>query len=109
MAWDPHSPKVDVILCSDQLILARVETSDHRTFHISVVYGQNHMVGRRSLWTDMRFGSGGIGDGPWIQLGDFNVVRRSDERLVGFDSSAACEFNDCLAHIGMDDMPSKGY
>lgn len=57
----------------------------------------------------MRFVSGGIGDGPWIQLGDFNVVRRSDERLVGFDSSAACEFNDCLAHIGMDDMPYKGY
>lgn len=49
VAWDPHSLKVVVIFCSDQLILARVETSDHRTFHISVVYGQNHMVGRRSL------------------------------------------------------------
>ncbi|KAG5543053.1 hypothetical protein RHGRI_015966 [Rhododendron griersonianum] len=46
---------------------------------------------------------------PWIQLGDFNVVRVSTEQLIGFDNSAAAEFNDCLLHIAQDDMPSKGF
>lgn len=44
-----------------------------------------------------------IEDAPWLQLGDFNVVRRLSEWLVGFDNSASLEFNSCL-----DDMPFEG-
>lgn len=44
-----------------------------------------------------------------IQLGDFNTVRVAPERLVGFDSTAALEFNECLSDIEHDDLPSKGF
>lgn len=86
-----------------------METGDLRSFHLSVVCGQNHTSERRSLWADMGFVCSSIGDGPWIQLGDFNVVRKPEERLVGFNATAALEFNDCQGLVGLDGMPSKGY
>lgn len=49
-----------------------------------------------------------IGDVPWLQFGDFNVVRQMSERLVGFDSNFALEFNSCLDDIEMEDMTFKG-
>ncbi|KAG5536987.1 hypothetical protein RHGRI_024426 [Rhododendron griersonianum] len=66
------------------------------------------MVDRRVLWADMKSLAPAIGDAPWLQLGDLNVVRRLLERLVGFDNSASLEFNSCLDDICMDDMPFKG-
>ncbi|KAH7859435.1 hypothetical protein Vadar_001105 [Vaccinium darrowii] len=49
------------------------------------------------------------GNRAWIQMGDFNSVRLTSERLVGFDAKAADEFNDCLTYISQDDLPSKGF
>lgn len=45
----------------------------------------------------------------WILLGDFNTVRLSSERLVGFDSQAASDLNQCLVDIAQDDLPPKGF
>lgn len=41
----------------------------------------------------MRFLHSTIGDLPWVQMGDFNVVLRSSERVGHFDAS---EFRNCL-------------
>ncbi|KAI8558971.1 hypothetical protein RHMOL_Rhmol04G0137800 [Rhododendron molle] len=49
-----------------------------------------------------------VGNDPWLQLGDFNVVRKTNERLEGFDT-ASTEFIDCLASLEMDDMLAKGF
>lgn len=46
---------------------------------------------------------------PRLQMGDFNTVRLSSERLLGFDSLAASEFNQCLSDICQDDLPIKGF
>lgn len=56
----------------------------------------------------MRYVHSIIGDTPWLQFGDFNVVRQMSERLVGFDCNSALEFNYRLDCIEMDDMPFKG-
>lgn len=50
-----------------------------------------------------------IGVNPWIQLGDFNVVQRPNERLMGFDQAAAYDFNDYLESLNIEDMPSRGF
>lgn len=50
-----------------------------------------------------------IGSSTWTLLGDFNVVRRPSKRMVGFDMSAAFDFNSCLEDINMQDMLTKGY
>ncbi|KAF7139592.1 hypothetical protein RHSIM_Rhsim07G0073000 [Rhododendron simsii] len=53
------------------------------------------LIDRRVLWADMKSLAPVIGDTPWLQLGEFNVVRRLSEWLVGFDNSASLEFNSC--------------
>ncbi|KAG5544078.1 hypothetical protein RHGRI_016730 [Rhododendron griersonianum] len=108
LAWDAQLFKVDVIFSSSQLIVVKVLNVDQLIFYISCVYGHNLMVDRRVLWADMKSLAPAIGDAPWLQLGDLNVVRRLLERLVGFDNSASLEFNSCLDDICMDDMPFKG-
>lgn len=52
----------------------------------------------------MRFLFSTVGDCPWVQLGDFNMVRTVLDRLEGFDSMAADEFNNYIADIEMEDM-----
>ncbi|KAH7834537.1 hypothetical protein Vadar_017123 [Vaccinium darrowii] len=81
----------------------------HKAFHLSTVYGFNQSSERRSLWSDMKSLRAGIGGRAWMQLGDFNVVRKPSERLEGFDSTAAAEFNSCIDFLNMDDMPTKGF
>ncbi|KAI8527740.1 hypothetical protein RHMOL_Rhmol12G0097800 [Rhododendron molle] len=108
VAWNPQVLQVDLVFSSSQLIVVKVLPEDQKLFYVSYVYGQNNMMQRRRLWDNMRVLLPIIGDAPWIQLGDFNVVRKMTERLVGFDANAAMEFNACLDTIGMDDMPFKG-
>ncbi|KAH7843849.1 hypothetical protein Vadar_021345 [Vaccinium darrowii] len=108
VAWDGRLLKEAFIHSSSQLMVAKVITEDGSLFFVSFVYGQNLLVERRALWEEMKQISSVVGDNPWIQLGDFNVVRKRFERLVGFDNNVAMDFNDCLDIIGMDDMPFKG-
>lgn len=82
---------------------------DLSSIFLSMVYGLNQALSRRNLWADMRYLGTIIGDNPWIQLGDFNVVRRPNERLTGFDQAATYDFNDCLESLNMEDMPSRGF
>ncbi|KAH7866733.1 hypothetical protein Vadar_024219 [Vaccinium darrowii] len=109
IAWDAQTLQVSLTHSSSQLIVVKVLSQDQRLFYVSFVYGQNLMVERKNLWVAMKTLFPIIGDVPWIQLGDFNVVRRMSERLDGFDTNAATEFNECLDYIGMDDMPFKGF
>lgn len=46
---------------------------------------------------------------PWIQLGDFNVVRKSSERNGDLDLVATEDLNRCLLDINTEDLLSKGY
>ncbi|KAH7866546.1 hypothetical protein Vadar_021863 [Vaccinium darrowii] len=83
VAWDGLLLKVAFIHSSSQLMVAKVITEDGSLFFVSFVYGQNLLVERRALWEGMKQISSVVGDNPWIQLGDFNVVRKRSERLVG--------------------------
>lgn len=51
---------------------------------VSFVYGFNNIVTKRGLWVDLRFLSSCFGAFPWIQLGDYNVVRKASKRVYGF-------------------------
>ncbi|KAG5548394.1 hypothetical protein RHGRI_013922 [Rhododendron griersonianum] len=88
LGWDDSVFKVSVVFLSDQLIVVDVVfLEDKRIFFLSVVYGHNRAGDRRVLWNDMRTMYSMDSVKPWIQLGDFNVVRTSTERLVGFDGA----------------------
>lgn len=59
---------------------------------------------------DLRSCFGLVGAHPWILIGDFNPVRRQNEKSDPnlFDANAASEFNCCLEDIEMEDLNSKG-
>lgn len=110
MAWDPQVMTVSLLFSSPQIVVARVVGLEcHKDFCVSIVYGHNCVVARRQLWHDMQLVGGAVGTDPWLQMGDFNVVRKANERLEGFDRAASTEFNDCLDSLEMDDMMAKGF
>lgn len=93
LGWDPSILGVLLMFSSDQLLCVRVTCLDtQRVCYISAVYGANALLDRRELWASMRALSSAIGHSPWLQMGDFNVVCRSSERLENFDIAAATEF-----------------
>lgn len=110
LGWNPYVFTSYVCYTSDQLIVSKFETLDGKVvFFLSVVYGHNSSIDRRRLWDEMRQVAAIVGNMPWVQMGDFNAVRSASERLIGFDSAAAAEFNKCLCDILQDDMPAKGF
>lgn len=69
------------------------------------------LVGRRSLWNELRALHDSIGSNPWIISDDFNAVRRQSDRsdVHSFDVDAGYEFNLCLEDVDMEDLNSKAY
>ncbi|KAH7840355.1 hypothetical protein Vadar_015873 [Vaccinium darrowii] len=110
LGWDPNLLDVSLVYSSTQLLCVHVTClSSRQVFYVSAVYGANSMVDRRLLWTAMRSLALAIGDSPWLQMGDFNVVLRSSERIGEFDSQAASEFRQCLFEINMEEMVTRGF
>ncbi|KAH7857816.1 hypothetical protein Vadar_016806 [Vaccinium darrowii] len=101
---------VSLVFSSAQMIGLSVELlAEHRRFFVSLIYGLNLARERVSLWNDLRALFLQLGSSAWVLMGDFNVVRSPDERIVGLDEVAASDFNNCLADICMHNMVTKGY
>ncbi|KAK9690046.1 hypothetical protein RND81_09G100800 [Saponaria officinalis] len=78
-----------------------------RDFHVSVVYGSNSAAERQSLWASLLSFSP---VGPWLVLGDFNVIRYDHEKISHIPPviSDHLDFNECLLSCGLDDMSCTG-
>ncbi|KAH7861401.1 hypothetical protein Vadar_025639 [Vaccinium darrowii] len=61
------------------------------------------------LWNELRGLHFSVDSNPWLLMGDFNAVRRLNERSnpENFDYTAAASFNSCVADIAIDDLPAK--
>lgn len=80
-----------LVVCFPQMIVSSVEVlAEHKCFSVSVVYGSNQASQRVSLWRDMR-SLLSLGSTAGVHMGDFNVVRRPDERHHGFDGGASAD------------------
>jgi len=54
MAWNPAVYQVDILSMSDQYIHGMaLQLHTNKSFYITVVYGQNHIVQRQILWDDI--------------------------------------------------------
>ncbi|KAG5565555.1 hypothetical protein RHGRI_001458 [Rhododendron griersonianum] len=70
------------------MILVKVADMERgKEFYVSVIYGANGNSDRRQLWGELRNAKLSIGTAAWIQLGDYNVVRKPAERLMGFSKA----------------------
>ncbi|XP_074305042.1 uncharacterized protein LOC141639968 [Silene latifolia] len=77
-------------------------------FHLSVVYGSNSPGVRLDLWNSMSAFASQVG--PWVAMGDFNVVRYFHEKISDYPPtlSDVAEFNYCLLDCDLDDMQGTG-
>lgn len=62
-----------------------------------------------SAYGDLRFLHSCYGSEAWVLMGDFNAVRRPNERLEGFDVRSASDFNSCVEDVEMQELVTKGY
>jgi hypothetical protein len=78
------------------------------------VYSKCDISAKRRLWNNLLACKRGIGDGRWCVVGDFNAVRRSEERsginsgVVASTSMECIEFGDFLEELELVDLPLLG-
>ena len=109
--WRPGPVDVDVVCCHSQLIHLRVTCKvTSQVFLVAYVYGLHSKVARRDLWAQLRGYTQGRVE-PWIVLGDFNSVMRSEERRGG-QPVTPYQVNDlakCCLATGLTDISSSGF
>ncbi|XP_077228454.1 uncharacterized protein LOC143861412 [Tasmannia lanceolata] len=109
--WDPMRVNLQILSESSQFIHAEVLlTQTNQRFHLTTVYGRNYGGDRKVLWEDLELVNAVI-QGPWIVLGDFNVIRSYDERSGGpsHNQNDIEDFNNCIHNCCLADLRSIGH
>ena len=76
---------------------------------MTICYGLNNYIQRRELWEAKNLLSKSITI-PWSVVGDFNVIRRFEEKCGGACPNVAGlnEFNDCIHETCLEDLYLSG-
>ncbi|KAK6119835.1 hypothetical protein DH2020_046430 [Rehmannia glutinosa] len=108
--WNPNSVSFDIIELLPQVIHAFItcKISGNR-FLASFVYGVHLKADRRPLWANLVH-TRTIYSDPWLLLGDFNSVLKSDERRNGSVVSPheIKDFEECCFELGISDLQFTG-
>ncbi|XP_074314012.1 uncharacterized protein LOC141649216 [Silene latifolia] len=109
LLWNPITTSISILEEQAQVVHCKVtHLISGRTFLLSVVYGFNNAGPRHHLWQSLSsFANLG---GPWVTMGDFNVVRHFHEKISSTPPvlSELNDFNSCLLTCGLDDLPGTG-
>ncbi|XVF83646.1 hypothetical protein PTKIN_Ptkin16aG0506600 [Pterospermum kingtungense] len=99
---------VNFVHSFDQSITCCIGKDDN-PFVLSAIYGRNTRVDRRRSWSDLIRISSNI-QVPWLIIGDFNVIARSEEssNLNQVVIADMLEFNDCLNSLSVFDHAYTG-
>ncbi|KAK9667072.1 hypothetical protein RND81_14G230600 [Saponaria officinalis] len=109
LLWNSATTYVTVLEEHRQVVHCLVKHhATNREFHASVVYGRNNAADRQELWDSVALFGASVG--PWIVLGDFNVIRYEWEKVSHIPpvTSDLLAFNDCVLGCGLADMNCTG-
>ena len=109
--WDPSSVSIKPICITDQMIHVEGTFIQTQTSFVgSFIYGHNYHILCRSLWNSLCHLSLQLHNSPWVAMGDFNIIRKEEDRLGGDQSwpSYIEEFNACCQSSLLDDLRSSG-
>lgn len=107
-------PTSIVPLFSDlQSITCEVKLEEGQSFIYTAVYASNEVEERKDLWLSLRdsYIAFNLATKPWIVNGDFNEILSPSETSnasIIRSSSGMRGFSDCLAEVGLFDLPSQG-
>ena len=110
--WNPDIVDVSILHMSEQVIHTKVTVTQKQvSFFASFVYGLHSRREQGELWQQLQCFSTQAMASPWITLGDFNVVRRPEERLGGnLHWSVACEdLQKCCQALQLEDLHYTGH
>ncbi|XP_059627510.1 uncharacterized protein LOC132270348 [Cornus florida] len=106
--WDPMKVEVMVITSTDQMILLHVviRGTNSRLF-VSFIYAKNTDGERQKLWQDLVDCEQKV-DGPWLLLGDWNIVRFNSEKKGGriHPPRVFADFNNTIDKLCLTDVPT---
>lgn len=73
-------------------------------------YGDNCPSKRESLWADLASSAASFGGSPWLVIGDFNAIRRRNERLGGSTEwqSWMDDLDNYIVQSDLDDLRFSG-
>lgn len=80
LCWDTRLWEVESVKTHPQYIHCRAKNRGGFDINLTVVYGSSNPNKRRGLWEEINLLSININK-PWLILGDFNEVRRREERI----------------------------
>ncbi|GFZ07108.1 hypothetical protein Acr_19g0000450 [Actinidia rufa] len=108
--WKADKVDLQILECSEQVIhcLAICKLTNSK-FSISFVYAFNTIVGRRPLWDNLDRFNDTLTD-PWLVLGDFNNVLKTEERSNGQQVTPyeIRDFQQCCNKLGLVDTVYSG-
>lgn len=110
ICWNPLVLDVQMLNLNGQSIDCHViHRASKKEFTLTGVYGCNMREERYGLWRDLRTSFNAVVDRPWILLGDFNIVRKPEERRGAnpVDRAEMEDFNQCLSDIQVQGMNYK--
>ncbi|GFY97543.1 hypothetical protein Acr_12g0000840 [Actinidia rufa] len=110
LIWKEDRVDVEIIESTAQVIhcLVTCKTTSAKLY-VSFVYAFNKLVGRRTLWENLRkFNT--CADLPWLLLGDFNNVLIGEEKINGVPVTnyEIKDFQDCCYDLGLSDLKHTG-
>ncbi|XP_060202744.1 uncharacterized protein LOC132631162 [Lycium barbarum] len=108
--WRPDYYTVVPITINAQVVTCEVRYIPSQvTFEVSFVYALNTREERRLLWENLEAHSQN-NTRPWLALGDFNSVLKSEDRLGGNPVTWAevTEFQNCVDNCGFIEMVQQG-
>ncbi|KAL0444845.1 UNVERIFIED_CONTAM: hypothetical protein Slati_2207200 [Sesamum latifolium] len=111
LTWDNSEITVDILATHEQYIHCRVHLlCSHICSLVTIVYGVNDVYPRRVLWNQLVDLLDGVGDDPWIVLGDFNTVLDTSEicGLASDSHTAMDDFATFLNDTGLVVLPARG-
>ncbi|XP_074299589.1 uncharacterized protein LOC141630722 [Silene latifolia] len=105
--WNKASLRITALSSGNQWIHIQVEDPGCATFQVFFVYGLNSAEGRYDLWTFLQHIRP---HHPWVCLGDFNCVRKVEERISDTvpNLQAIDDFNEAVYGAGLEDSLTHG-
>ncbi|XP_057246809.1 uncharacterized protein LOC130589545 [Beta vulgaris subsp. vulgaris] len=99
---------VNIIKCSSQLIHTEVEVlNGGKKFFCSFIYGLNSRQERMDLWKDLKDIK--MNDAPWVIMGDFNSIMRTDERVgQPVRTREIMDMLQCMEECNLNELKTSG-
>lgn len=107
--WNTRTVRVKMINKTEQYIHCEViHNATNKMFYVTMVYASNDAGIRTMLWKALMHLA--TNTTPWIVMGDFNIVRTSDERMGPNPPKLTdmLEFNNCILGCQLEDLKGIG-